>query len=135
MKITMGNIPLTIANIPHSGYPIQLLNQNNLSNEQFPPNSTPNIGFIEPTPIPGFPQQIPSYEQPSLNNPNTQQSINSTQSTLPFVQPSLYPQTQVYDQSQISYPNVSIQQPSFNPSYSSNFNSDLKSGATAPPLI
>lgn len=108
----MGNIPLIIAqNVPpQSDYPTQLSNQNNLSNGQFPANSTPIIGFIEPTPIPGFAQQVPLYEQSSFITPNSQQSMISTPSTLPHVQPSLYSQTQVYGQTQSSYPNINTQQ-------------------------
>lgn len=115
MKITMGNIPLTIAqDAPQFGIPIQSLNQNDPSNGQFTTDSTNPINL--PAPIPGFAQQISPYGQPPFTSPYPQQIMNPTQIS---GQSSLYPQTQVYNQSQLPYPDVNIQQPAFNPSYPS----------------
>lgn len=129
MNIVIGNIPLTIAqNAPQFSYPTQPLSQNNFSNGQFPANFTQNIGFIEPTPVSGFVQQVPPYESPPITAPYPQQSMIPTQSTLP--QPLLYPETHVYDQSQLPYYGVNLQQPPFNPSYPSNLNQEVISEST-----
>lgn len=114
VKITMGNIPLTIAqDAPQFGIPIQSPNQNDPSNGQFPTNSAKPINLLAP--IPGFAQQVPPYGLPPFTSPNPQQTMDpALTSSQP---PSLYPQMQMYNQSQLPYPDVNIQQPAFNPSY------------------
>lgn len=112
VKIAMGNIPLTIAqDAPQFNIPVQLFDQNNPSNNQFITNPTYPTDL--PPPVPGFAQQIPPYGQPPFI-PYPQQPMNTAQIS---GQPSLYPQTQMYNQSQLPYPDVNIQQPAFNPSY------------------
>lgn len=133
MKITMGNIPLTVApDAPQFGYPTQSFNQINPPNGQFPPNYIQPIGFNEPTPVPGFAQQVPPYGPPFVNSPYPQQSMVPAQNIAPYVQPSLYPQTQVYNQSQLPYPDVNVQQPAFNPSYQ-NSNQEINTSAPTAP--
>lgn len=130
VKIAMGNIPLTIAqNAPQFGYPTQP-NQNNPLNEQFPNNSVQPVGFIEPAPVPGFAQQVPSCGQPPFTSaPYPQQSMN----TAPYTQPVLYPQTQLYNQSQLPYPGINVQQPTLNSSYH-NLNPEVTPVPTAPSI-
>lgn len=141
MKIEMGNIPLTIAqDAPQFGYPNQLSDQNNLSNGQFPPGPNPPIGFVGPTPVPGFAQQVlpsgppppfnPSYPQqvlPSGPPPYPQQPMGPTENFTPQVNPSLYPQ--IANQSQYPYPDVNMQQPAVNSSFQ---NLNPGAGTTAP---
>lgn len=116
VKLTLGNIPLTIAqDAPQFGYPTQSLDPNNLSNGQFPTNSAQPLGFIENAPVPGFAQQVPPYGAQPFTSPYPQQ-------------PSLYPQPQVNGQSQLPYPDVNIQQPAFNPSFN-NLNPGLTPSA------
>jgi len=114
VKITMGNIPLTIAqDAPQFGIPFQSPNQNDPSNGQFSTNSMNPINL--PAPIPGFAQQVPPpYGQPPFTSSNPQQTMDPA---LISGQPSLYPQMQMYNQSQLPYPDVNVQQPAFNPSY------------------
>lgn len=108
VKITMGNIPLTIAqDAPQFGIPIQSPNQNDPTNSAYPVNL--------PAPIPGFAQQVPPYGQPPFTSPNPQLTMDPT--LISSQPPSLYPQMQTYNQSQLPYPDVNIQQPAFNPSY------------------
>lgn len=127
VKIIMGNIPLTIAqDAPQFGYLTQSSNQINPSNIQLPPNYIQSIGFNEPSPVPGFAQQVPPYVPP----PYPQQSMVPAQNTTPYVQPSLYPQPLVYNQSQL--PDVNIQQPAFNPSYQ-NLNPEINPSAPIAP--
>lgn len=114
----MGNIPLTIAqDAPQFHDPAQSTDLNNFPNGQLQTNSTLPIGFIEPTPIPGFPQQISPYDQPPFTPPYPQQSMVPAHTNIPYAQPVLYPQTQQYNQSQLPYPDLNTQQPAFNPSY------------------
>lgn len=128
VKITMGNIPLTIAqDTPQFGFPTQPPDQNNPSNGQFPTNSGQSLGFIEPAPVPGFAQPVPPYGSP-FTSPYPQQSSIPPQSTT--IQPSLYPQIDI--QSSLTFPNVNMQQPAFNPSYS-NFNSGATPSAPTAP--
>ncbi|VVC26826.1 Arrestin-like, N-terminal,Immunoglobulin E-set,Arrestin C-terminal-like domain [Cinara cedri] len=111
VKITMGNIPLTIAqDAPQYCYPAKSTDPNNPLNGQLQTNSTVPIGFIEPISTPGFPQQ----------------SMVPAQSNIPYTQPALYPQTQQYIQSQLPYPDLNTQQPAFNPSYP-NLNPEVTS--------
>lgn len=115
VKITMGNIPLSIAqDAPQFGIPIQSPNQNDPLNVQSPTNSTNPVNL--PAPIPGFAQQVPPYGQPPLTSPYPQQTMDPTQIS---GQPSLYPQMQMYNQSPLPYSDVNIQQPAFNPAYPS----------------
>lgn len=128
VKLTMGNIPLTIAqDAPQYGIPAQSSNENYSFNGQFTTNSTDPINL--PPPVPGFAQQVPPYSQPPFTSPYPQQSMIPVQ--IAGGQPSLYPQTQVYNQSQLPYPDVNIQQPAFNPSYQ-NLNTEVN--PTAPSL-
>jgi len=109
VKITMGNIPLSIAqDAPQFGIPTQSSNQNEPLNVQFSTNL--------PAPIPGFAQQVPPYGQPPLTSSYPQQTMDPTQIS---GQPSLYPQMQMYNQSPLPYSDVNIQQPAFNPAYPS----------------
>lgn len=134
VKIALGNIPLSIAqDASQFGFPTQP-NQNNPLNEQFPANSVPPVGFIEPAPVPGFAQKVPPYGPPSfISAPYPQQSMNSAQNPAPYTQSSLYPQTQLYNQSQLPYPDVNVQQPTFNPSYQ-NLNPEVTPVPTAPSI-
>lgn len=126
----MGNIPLSVAqDAPQFNFVSQSSNQVNPSNEQFPLNPTQPIGFIEPSPVPGFAQQVTPYGHPPVTSPYPQQAIIPAQNTVPYVQPSLYPQPQTYNQSQLPYPDVNIQQPAFNPSYQ---NPNLEGVSTLP---
>lgn len=134
--ISLGNIPLTVAqDAPQFGYSAQLPGQNYPTNEQFPTNSSQTIGFIAPTPVPGFAQQVAPYGPPSVTSPYPQQSVFPVPTANTFsVQPGLYPQTQEYSQSQLPYPDVNVQQPPFNPSYQ-NMNPEVTPGPpTAPSL-
>lgn len=133
VKIIMGNIPLTIAqDAPQFGYPNQSSNQINLLNGQLPPNYTQPIGFNEPTSVPGFAQQVPPYGPVPFTSPYPQQSMVPAQSVTSYIQPSPYPQTQVFNQSQLPYPNTNIQQPAFNPSYQT-LNSEVNPSAPTAP--
>lgn len=108
MKLFLGNIPLTVAQgAPQFGYPAQPTEQSYPSNGQFSPNTVQPIGFIEPTPNPGFVPQVSPHG------------------------PSLYPQTQDPNQSQFLPSNVNVQQPAFNPMYQ-DMNSEV--APTAPSL-
>jgi len=124
VNITMGNIPLTVAqDASQFNSPTQLSIQNLPSGEQFPTNSNQPIGFIVPGSIPCFTQQISPYGPPSLTSPYPQQSITPVMSaTTPYVQP-LNPQTQEYSQSQLPYPDMNVQQPAQNPY--PNFNAEV----------
>lgn len=120
LKITMGNIPLTIAqDTPQIGFPTL---PSNPSNGQS--STGPSLGFIEPAPVPGFAQQVPPYGSQPFTSPYPQPPTIPAQSSKPYVQPSLYPQ--VDNQSNLPYPNVNTQQPAFNPSYI-----NLNSGTTS----
>lgn len=135
VNITIGNIPLTIAqDAPQFNYSTQLSNQNDSSNGQFPTNYSQLIGLNEPTPVPGFAQQVPPYgPPPSTSLPYPQQSMIPAQNTTtPYVPPSLYPQTQMYNQSQLPYPDVNVQQPGFSLSFQ-NSNPEGTT-PTAPPF-
>lgn len=130
VKITMGNIPLTVSqDATQFGYPTQSPIQNNSSTGQLPTNITQTLGFIEPTLVPGFAQQVLPFGQSPV--PYPQQSIISPQSSIPNEQPSLYPQTPMYNQSQIPYPDLNIPQPAFNPSYQDS-NPNVNPTPTAP---
>lgn len=134
VNITIGNIPLTIAqDAPQFSYPTQLSNQNDSSNGQFPTNYIQPIGFNEATPIPGFAQQVPPYGPPPFTSPPyPQQSMIPAQNpTMPYVPPS-YPQTQMYNQSQLPYPDLNIQQPALSQSFQ-NSNPEVTPAPTAPP--
>lgn len=131
VKITMGNIPLTIAqDTPQFGFPTQLPDQNNLSNGQFPTISGQSLGFIEPAPVPGFAQPVPPYGSQPFTTPYPQQPTIPAQSTMPYVQPSLYPQ--IDNQSNLPYPNVNMQQAAFNPAYNNLNSGTTPSAPTAP---
>lgn len=131
VKITMGNIPLTIAqDAAQFGYPTQPLNQSNPSNGQLPINSGQSIGFIEPAPVPGFAQQVPPYGSQPFTSLYPQQPTIPAQNTVPYVQPSLYPQ--IDNQSNVPYPNVNTLQPAFNPSYNNLNSGTTPSVPTAP---
>lgn len=132
MKIFMGNIPLTIAqDAPQFGYPNQPTNQStqiqpiNASylppNGQFSTNPAQPFGFVQPAPVPGFAQQMPSYGgPPPLTSPYPQQpTFPVPTATIPSVQPSLYPQPKGFNQPQLPYPNTNFQQPPFDPAYQS----------------
>jgi hypothetical protein len=114
VKIAMGNIPLTIAqDAPQFNIPIQLPNYNNPANSQFIAPINPTYPVDLPAPVPGFAQQIPPYGQPPFI-PYPQQTTNTSQIS---GQPLMYPQAQVYNPSQLPYPDGNIQQPAFNPSF------------------
>lgn len=128
INILMGNIPLTIAqDAPQFGYPSQPTNESfhtqptnasyPLPSGQFPTNPTQPLGFIQPTPIPGFAQQIPPYGPPPFTSPYQQPTISASTATTPYSQPSLHPQTQGFNEPQLPYPNINVQQPAFNPAY------------------
>jgi len=124
VKITMGNIPLTIAqDAPQFGIPTQTPYQDNSLNGQFITNS--NNPITLPAPVPGFAQQVSPYGLPPFTSPYPQQTINPAQTT---GQPLLYPQMQEYNQPQLPYPDVNIQQPAFNPSYQ-NLNTEVTPSA------
>lgn len=109
VNITMGNIPLTIAqDAPQFNSP----NQGTVPLDQYLPNPTPTIGFVEPTPVPGYAQQAPSNGQqypppPSVPSPYPNQQYYP----LPSDPPSAYHQTQPL------YPNINTQQPPINPTF------------------
>jgi len=124
VKIAMGNIPLTIAqDAPQFNIPIQLPNYNNSANSQFISNPTYPVDL--PAPVPGFAQQIPPYGQPPFI-PYPQQTTNTSQIS---GQPLLYPQAQVYNPPQLPYPDGSIQQPAFNPSFQNSNTSEVNPSA------
>ncbi|XP_050542936.1 arrestin domain-containing protein 3-like isoform X2 [Daktulosphaira vitifoliae] len=129
INITLGNIPLTIAqDAPQFSFPNQV-NPTGI----YPPNPTSSFGFVEPSPVPGFAQQYPQPPMPLANpqqylpqggqpaypqyqTPNEIQPPNPglNYPSPPFGQP-VYPQYQPPIEIQSPYPIENMQQPPLNP--------------------